>query len=104
MQGKNIKVHLKRKIGDWVSSVDDEAIKDAISDNAIITGGAIVSLLQDEKPHDYDVYFRNEKALIQVAEYYVKKYTHSNVYGCCRHVCAMQCRSSLFDRNGYDRQ
>lgn len=75
MQGKNIKVHLKRKIGDWVSSVDDEAIKDAISDNAIITGGAIVSLLQDEKPHDYDVYFRNEKALIQVAEYYVKKYT-----------------------------
>lgn len=33
MQGKNIKVHLKRKIGDWVSSVDDEAIKDAISDN-----------------------------------------------------------------------
>ena len=36
--------------------------------------------------------------------YYVKKYTHSNVYGCCRHVCAMQCRSSLFDRNGYDRQ
>lgn len=75
MQGKNIKVHLKRKIGDWVSSVDDETIKDAISDNAIITGGAIVSLLQDEKPHDYDVYFRNEKALIQVAEYYVKKYT-----------------------------
>lgn len=45
-----------------------------IKQNCLITGGAIVSLLQGEAPHDYDVYFRNEESLKRVCEYYVRKY------------------------------
>lgn len=78
MKGKNIKTHLKRKIGDWIANINDQTVKDAILENAIITGGAIVSLLQDEKPRDYDIYFRNEESLKLVAEYYVKKYIEAN--------------------------
>lgn len=74
MQGKNIKQHFRLKINDWLCNIDDENVRNAIRDNAIITGGAIVSLLQDEKPHDYDVYFANENALKIVADYYVKRF------------------------------
>lgn len=62
------------KVTDWAQSIDDEKVKQAILDNAIITGGAIVSLLQDEKPHDYDVYFRTEESLKLVADYYIRKF------------------------------
>lgn len=78
MEGKNIKIHLKEKIRDWVSSIDDPKVKDAVLENAIITGGAIVSLLQNEKPHDYDIYFRTEESLKLVADYYVEKYVEGN--------------------------
>ena len=77
IQGKNIKIHLNNKINDWIASIDDDSIKDLIKQNCLITGGAIVSLLQGEAPHDYDVYFRNEESLKQVCEYYVRKYIES---------------------------
>jgi len=75
IQGKNIKVHIKNKISDWANSVtDNNTVKTAILENVIVTGGAIVSLLQDEKPHDYDVYFRNETSLKLVVDYYINKF------------------------------
>lgn len=74
MNSKNIRNHLFNKVEDWAKSVSDPEIKDCILNDTIITGGAIVSLLMNEKPHDYDVYFRTEESLKKVAEYYVKKY------------------------------
>lgn len=74
MQGKNIKKHIKNKIKDWADSVPDEEIKNLILNNTMVTGGAIVSLLQDEEPHDYDIYFRDKESLKKVATYYVNKY------------------------------
>lgn len=74
MQGKNIKKHIKKKISEWAESVPDEEIKKLILNNTMVTGGAIVSLLQDEEPHDYDVYFRDKESLKKVATYYVNKY------------------------------
>lgn len=75
MQGKNIKVHIKNKINDWANSItDNDEVKNAILKNVIVTGGAIVSLLQGEEPHDYDCYFKTEESLKLVAEYYVNKY------------------------------
>lgn len=78
MQGKNIKVHLKNKIRDWIESIADEQVKEAILENAIVTGGAIVSLLQGEDPHDYDIYFKTEESLKRVADYYVKQYVSAS--------------------------
>lgn len=71
MNGKNIKKHLKRKINDWIEHINDDEVKKVVSENVIITGGAIVSLLTGEKVHDYDVYFRTKEACITVAKYYV---------------------------------
>jgi hypothetical protein len=63
MQGKNIKKHIKNKIEDWAKNIDNEEIKNLVLTNTIVTGGAIVSLLQDEEPHDYDIYFRDIESL-----------------------------------------
>ena len=74
MNGKNIKKHLNNKLRDWISNVDDENIKKILKENVIVTGGAIVSLLTDEKLHDYDVYFRTKEACLAVATYYAWKW------------------------------
>lgn len=74
MNGKNIKKHLNNKLRDWISNIDDENIKKILKENVIVTGGAIVSLLTDEKLHDYDVYFRTKEACLAVATYYAGKW------------------------------
>lgn len=70
MNSKNIGKALKKKLDDWVSNIEDKEVKQIIVDNAIITGGALVSLLNNEQPNDYDVYFKTEKSCQSVAEYY----------------------------------
>lgn len=78
MNGKHIKQHLNNKVIDWLESIDNEEVKSAIRNNAIITGGAIVSLLTGEEVNDYDVYFETKEALKKVAGYYVDKWNAAN--------------------------
>lgn len=70
MNSKNIKKSLKHKIDDWLKSIDSIRIQEIIKENAIITGGAIVSLLNGEKPNDYDIYFKTKESVLEVAKYY----------------------------------
>lgn len=78
MNSKNIKKHLTNKIKDWIANVDDDNVKAIVKDNAIVTGGALVSLLTGEPVNDYDVYFRTKEACIRVAEYYVQKWNDAH--------------------------
>jgi hypothetical protein len=74
MNAKNIKKHLKMKINDWVDSIAEPTVRELVRDNIIVTGGAMVSLLTGEPVHDYDIYFRTQKAVIAVANYYIAKW------------------------------
>lgn len=74
MQGKYIKRRITDKIADWAASIDSVEVKNAILKDTLVTGGAIVSLLQNEEPHDYDIYFRNEESLRIVVQYYIDKF------------------------------
>ena len=74
MTSKGIKKALTAKINDWIDHVEDENIKKVIRDNAIVTGGAIVSLLCNETPHDYDVYFKTFESCLAVAKYYANQW------------------------------
>lgn len=74
MNSKGIKKHLSRKVDDWIETIEDEEVKNLVRRDAIITGGAIVSLLNGEKPNDYDVYFKNYDTVLAVANYYAKKW------------------------------
>lgn len=78
MNSKNIKKHLKAKLRDWTEHIDNAEVKKVVEENTIITGGAMVSLLMGERPHDYDVYFRTKEACIEVAKYYVDKWNENH--------------------------
>ena len=81
MIGKNIKKSLNAKMKDWLKNVDNDDIKKTIMENAIITGGSIVSMLNNEEVNDYDVYFRTQDAVIKITNYYVAKFNenHKNI-------------------------
>lgn len=70
MNSKNIAKSLNSKLNDWCKHIEDEKIRKVIKENAIVTGGALVSLLNSEKPNDYDIYFKTKEAVKKVAEYY----------------------------------
>lgn len=70
MNAKNMSKALKAKMDDWVKNIEDETIRKTIKENAIITGGALVSLLNGEQPNDYDIYFKTKESCEAVARYY----------------------------------
>lgn len=78
MNAKNMAKALKKKMDSWVESVTDNAIQDAIKKDAIITGGALVSLLNGEAPNDYDIYFRTYESCLLVARYYAKTWNNNH--------------------------
>lgn len=63
---------------DFVASIEDERVSDLVNKNAIITGGAIASMLLGEKVNDYDYYFRDKETVLAVANYYVKMFNKLN--------------------------
>jgi hypothetical protein len=71
MKAKTIKQVLRKKFDDFVASITDEKVRKMVEDNTIITGGAIVSMLMQEKVNDYDLYFRNRETVLAVAQYYL---------------------------------
>jgi len=78
MNEKNIQKALNAKMSDWLKYVENDAIKKTIKENAIITGGALVSLLEGNEPNDYDVYFKTHDACLAVAKYYADKWNKAH--------------------------
>ena len=74
MKRRTIQKVLDRKISDWLSSIDDKNVMKVARDNAIVTGGAIASMLLNESVNDYDIYFKDEKSTEIVAAYYLNKF------------------------------
>jgi hypothetical protein len=80
MNKKNMSKALNAKLSNWIASIDDKAVARLVEENAMVTGGAIVSMLQGEEPNDYDIYFKTQEAVVAVAKYYVNQFkkTHRN--------------------------
>lgn len=69
-----IKRELVKKINEWLSSIDDENIRNAAEKDVIVTGGSIASMLLGEPVNDFDLYFRTKETTRVIAEYYVRKF------------------------------
>jgi len=74
VKSKTIKSVLRNKIKAWAASIDDEAVRKAVEEGSIITGGCIASMLLRETVNDYDVYFKDRATTLLVAGYYVRKF------------------------------
>lgn len=73
-----IKRETKKKLGEWIDSIDDEELQNAAAKDVIVTGGAIASMLLGERANDFDLYFRTKSTARRVAEYYVAKFNEAN--------------------------
>lgn len=75
MKPSLIKTIIRRKVNKWADTIEDKELRAAVKKDTVVMGGAICSLLQNETPKDYDVYFRNTDLAIKVAAYYYKRAT-----------------------------
>lgn len=78
MKAKTIRKVLRKKIDGWAESITNSVVKDLVLKNTIVTGGCIPSMLLQEEPNDYDIYFKDKATAHVVAEYYVKEYIKKN--------------------------
>lgn len=71
--------HLASLMNEWVGSVPStrQDVRQAIN-RCTIAGGAIVSLLQDISPNDYDVYTKTKEDCELLARYYVGLFNWDN--------------------------
>lgn len=74
MKAKNVNAVLCKKFDDFLSSIQDETLRELVSKNTIITGGAIASMLLGESVSDFDLYFRNRETVLAIANYYVDQF------------------------------
>lgn len=79
MNSKNIAKALRSKLDKWCNEIDDKDIVETIKENAIVTGGAIVSLLNGERPNDYDIYFKTKESVEKIARYYAQKWNNTHI-------------------------
>lgn len=71
---KTIKTVLRNKVNAWLESIKDEDLRKACQKEAIVTGGAIASMLLGEEVNDFDIYLRTKETVRRVADYYVKEF------------------------------
>ena len=78
MNKKAINSVLSKKFNDFVASIKDPEVAALVRKNSIITGGCIVSLLLDEEPNDFDLYFTDKKTVKAVCQYYCNEFNARN--------------------------
>ncbi len=70
MLEKTMKQVITKKINEWLETIDNKEVKNAISKDLIITGGCFTSMILNEKINDFDCYFRTKESTLKVANYY----------------------------------
>jgi len=74
MLENTIKKQLRKKIDSWLHSIKDAELKQELRDNIIVSGGCIVSMIQNQEPNDYDCYFKDINIVAKIANYYLKQF------------------------------
>lgn len=74
LQRHTIHSVLRRKVDAIGSHIADEGVRKVFLENAIVTGGAIASMLLGEKVNDYDIYLRTGEAAETVARWFAARF------------------------------
>jgi hypothetical protein len=78
VKANTIKLLLRKKINEWIESIEVPELKQEMAHNVIVTGGSIASFLLGEKPNDYDFYLRTKNATLKAAVYYAIQFNRVN--------------------------
>lgn len=74
MKARIANLMICRHFNQWIETIDDPKVRKMIEAGTILTGGAIVTLLTENKVNDFDFYFRDKATAEAVARYYVEKF------------------------------
>lgn len=74
MHFRIIKTIIRKKLANWIETIDSAELRTLVERNVIVTGGCIASMALNEPVNDYDVYFKTKHAAIEVAAYYASKF------------------------------
>ena len=74
MKTKTIKLVIRKKVDEWLATIDDEEVRQIAAKGTIVTGGCIPSMLLKEKVNDFDLYFKDHRTALTVATYYVDQF------------------------------
>lgn len=89
LKPKTIASIIDNKIKDWINSLP-ENIRQQVYESVIVTGGCIPSMLQGDKPNDFDVYFNSRETTLLMATHYVNVFNSNNKlksrHGECRDI------------------
>ena len=69
---------LRKKVREWVETIDDEFLREQVKNNVMISGGAITSMILNEDVNDYDVYIQDPEVLSKLSEYYANIYNKNH--------------------------
>lgn len=72
MQIKTIEKAIREKIEAWMSTINDEILRENVKKHVIVTGGCIVSMFDGKPVNDYDVYIEDMNTLTSLAKYYTQ--------------------------------
>lgn len=70
MDLKEIDNTLRNIFEKWIDGIVIQQVRDHLRDHTYISGGCIASLVLDETPNDYDLYFTDDVALKMAVDYY----------------------------------
>lgn len=99
MKIKTINSIITKKVNEWIETIDDEALKDDVKKNVIVTGGCIASMLLKEQVNDFDVYFTNLRTTYNVARYYHKEFFGKETPDCFVQICSLRDNQQWVDIN-----
>jgi len=57
-------------VNQWLDSIDNEELRNTFAENVLVVGGSIGSLIRNETPNDYDLFFRNQETVNLISNYY----------------------------------
>lgn len=76
-KAKTIKAVLRKKVGDWLATIEDEGLRKDCAKEVVVTGGCIASMLLGEPVNDFDIYLRKKETVRKLSEYYVARFKES---------------------------
>ena len=65
---------VRRKINQWLATIEDEDLRNRAQTSVLVTGGAIASLLTDQPVNDFDVYIKSPVVCADLAAHYLRKF------------------------------
>jgi len=78
MKSSTIVKVLRNRLEGVAKTITDQEVSKLFLENAIVSGGAITSMLLNEKVNDYDLYFRTYDSALAIAKYYVSQFSNND--------------------------